>query len=603
MPFRLPTPHRRRVRTPHEPNDSGYRPGLDGLRAVSVLVVVAFHAGVFGAGWIGVDVFFALSGWLITGLLVAEFERTGDLALGSFWARRARRLLPAIGVLLVVALVLAWMNAIELRTRGVVGAVTYSTNWLDITGGGSYWDEFARPDPFRHLWSLAIEEQIYLVWPVALKILASRRSIRHATRTAAGAVVVASAAVMYFGAHAGWSVDRLYQGTDTRAMSFALGSLFAGVSLRRLGDRLGSLLLVAALVVASWLGRNGVDGTDIFRGRMFVVSVCGLVAVLVAAGLRSGPLCHPVVRRIGLWSYGIYLFHFPLVVALDEWSRWPRTIVVTVAAVAIAGVSFTYVERPVRERRVPRLALVSGAALVAVVSVLAFSVAEGVAPSADETAMVTLPPPVDSRPRVLVLGDSVPALASRQIVDVGRSLGFDVGVVASPACVASPFAIDQYVGSSCTDFIGSLDETVRESQPDVVVWWWGMTGIGLQWDGTKHEFCSAETGPIVEERTAWLASLSEGHPTAFVTPIPRTDRSDDDAAATHCEIESIESALGRLEVPVLRLDEVVCPSFPDSCDRIPRRDGLHFTEEGAESAAAWLFEQLSGPTFGLVASG
>ncbi|MEY3069894.1 MAG: hypothetical protein RL473_1, partial [Actinomycetota bacterium] len=153
-----------------------YLPGLDGLRALSVLVVVAFHSGVIDGGWIGVDVFFGISGFLITGLMVAEHERTGAVALGAFWMRRIRRLVPALVVLLGLIALLVQFNQVEVTARNIWGALTYSTNWVHIFGGTSYWDQFATPDPLRHLWSLAIEEQFYVIWPIVAWYVLKRRS-------------------------------------------------------------------------------------------------------------------------------------------------------------------------------------------------------------------------------------------------------------------------------------------------------------------------------------------------------------------------------------------------------------------------------------------
>jgi len=302
----------------------GYRPGLDGLRALAVLAVVGFHSGVFGAGWVGVDVFFALSGWLITGLIFDEISRSGRLSLGAFWARRARRLLPGVGVVVVLVALLGITNAIDVRRRGLFGAITYSTNWSNLTGGRSYWDAFASPDPFEHLWSLAIEEQIYVIWPLVIAALVMFGRSRQSIRFTAATIAITSLIIAWVGASHGWSIDRLYQGTDTRASTFALGAVFASVSFRRLPSWLNQVLLVVALAIGAWLARDGVGDTEMFHGRMALISVCGLVAVMAAATITTGPLCHPVLRRLGLWSYGIYLFHRPIALAFDETSRWVR---------------------------------------------------------------------------------------------------------------------------------------------------------------------------------------------------------------------------------------------------------------------------------------
>ena len=270
----------------------GYRPGLDGLRALAVLAVVGFHSGVFGAGWVGVDVFFALSGWLITGLVLDEISRTGRLSLRAFWARRARRLLPGIGVVIVLVALLGITNVVEVRHRGLLGATTYSTNWLNITGGRSYWDAFASPDPFEHLWSLAIEEQIYVIWPLVIAAVVMFGRSRRTIRFTAAVVAITSLIVAWVGASHGWSIDRLYQGTDTRASTFALGAVFAGVSFRRLPSWLNQVLLVVALAIGAWLARHGVGDTTMFHGRMALISVCGLIAVMAAAAITTIAAIH-----------------------------------------------------------------------------------------------------------------------------------------------------------------------------------------------------------------------------------------------------------------------------------------------------------------------
>ena len=179
-----------------------YLPGLDGLRAISVLVVVAFHSGVIDGGWIGVDLFFGISGFLITGLMVAEYERSGRVALGAFWMRRLRRLVPAVIILLGLIASLVKLDQLNVTARNIWGAVTYSTNWVHIFGGTSYWDDFATPDPLRHLWSLAIEEQFYVMWPIVVWFVLKRW-----TPTTLGKVALLgatlSAAIQVIGIHAG----------------------------------------------------------------------------------------------------------------------------------------------------------------------------------------------------------------------------------------------------------------------------------------------------------------------------------------------------------------------------------------------------------------
>ena len=590
-----------------------HRPGLDGLRSISVMVVVAFHTGMLPGGWVGVDLFFALSGWLITGILIAEVEQQGTLCLGAFWRRRVRRLLPAVGVLLGVVVVMRLFGWIELRQRGVIGAFTYSTNWLNIFGGTGYWDQFAAADPLEHLWSLAVEEQIYLVWPLLILAIVAMRGRGRAVRSAGLVVALASAATELYGSHADWSIDRLYQGTDTRAFAFAIGAATAGLSLRRLGNVLNHLLVAAAMVGIVWIGWDGATRPSMFRGPMQSISLLGLLAVVASAGITAGPLCWSVPRRLGLWSYGIYLFHWPLAVALEgRYSNRVWFLLVAVLSTALAATSYWFVEQRVRReglpgRRLP-LALTGGVAvIVAALSLTSAVVPAGAQPEA--TLPSLLPRPTQSvaetvdpespttaiavPQRVLIVGDSVPALAATEVVAAGEQRGLAVGVLAKPGCVASPYSDDQYDKGECGPFIAGLADSIAAADPDLIVFWWGGTGEGVSWQGDPVMTCSAEGPAAIEGRLEWLLGLAGDTPAALVTPVPRTDLDAAAATGTDCELADYESFAASTEMPLLSLDRLVCPAYPTDCDRVERYDGLHYTPDAAAEVGGWIFDQLT----------
>ena len=219
-----------------KPVESGrrYVPGLDGIRAIAVLAVIVYHVNVPGAGggMLGVGVFFTLSGYLITDLLLSHWRRYGDLGLGQFWVRRARRLLPALFVMLaVVSVWVALLDSAQLGAvrKQVLGAVLYVNNWFTIADHGSYFARFAPPLPLDHLWSLAIEEQFYLVWPFVL--LAGIWIFRKRKRMA---LVTIGLAALSLGAMAllyqpGTDPTRVYEGTDTRAFGLLIGAALAMV--------------------------------------------------------------------------------------------------------------------------------------------------------------------------------------------------------------------------------------------------------------------------------------------------------------------------------------------------------------------------------------
>jgi len=355
------------------------------VRALAVAGVLAFHGGVswLPGGFLGVDAFFVLSGYLITGLLLAEHAREGRVRWVAFWVRRARRLLPAL--LVVVAAVAVGARFLlppaELRlVRGdALSALGYVANWRMITRGGDYFADTASPSPLMHTWSLAIEEQFYLAWPVLLVgVLAVRRSAG-AVLAASALGIVASTGVMVVLAAHGASAARLYQGTDTRVASLLVGAALAALlarepvagahSRRRLRELsadgparrrvLGGLALAGAAVTAwSW---TAVDGADplLYRGGLLVAALA-VAAVLAAValapeGAASWLLALPPLPQLGRISYGVYLWHWPLfgVLTADRTGLHGAALLAVrcVATIAIATVSYVLVEQPVRRGR------------------------------------------------------------------------------------------------------------------------------------------------------------------------------------------------------------------------------------------------------------
>src|SRR5699024_2557398 len=205
----------------------------DGLRGLVVLAVVAYHLGRLRGGFVGVVVFFVLSGFLITRLLVAEHRRTGRISLSCFWARRVRRLLPAMAVTAVAVVVAgrrllpAWRLG-DLRTDGLA-ALGFVSNWRLIGGGQSYFDASSEASPLRHTWSLAVEEQFYVLWPLLIvgAILLLRGRPRWAAGSVSMLVAIGSATILHRGAGAGWDPSRLYYGTDARIFAMAFGGVVA----------------------------------------------------------------------------------------------------------------------------------------------------------------------------------------------------------------------------------------------------------------------------------------------------------------------------------------------------------------------------------------
>jgi peptidoglycan/LPS O-acetylase OafA/YrhL len=342
-------------------------PGLDGLRALAVIAVIAFHEqlSAFPGGFLGVDVFFVLSGYLITDLLVAQWNRHGHLTLRGFWARRARRLLPALGVLLVaVTAATAVIEPAQMTALrdALLAAVTYSSNWWQALAHHSYFAQFGPPPPLQHLWSLAIEEQFYLLWPLLLiGILRTCQSGRiRAALAWLGAALSALAMVLVY--VPGADPSRVYYGTDTHATALFIGSALALTwPLRRMqamsrdGARVPDAIGLAGIAVLAW-AMGHFAGTDrvLYPAGLLIVALAAGGVVLAAAspGLVSWALGGSVLRWIGIRSYGIYLWHWP-VIALGD-AAFPRQLPAhwiwlpeAALSVSLAAASWRWVEEPI----------------------------------------------------------------------------------------------------------------------------------------------------------------------------------------------------------------------------------------------------------------
>ncbi|MEY3055255.1 MAG: acyltransferase family protein [Ilumatobacteraceae bacterium] len=379
-----------------------YLPGLDGLRALAVIAVIVYHANPswLPGGFLGVEVFFVISGYLITLLLVAEHERDDSVDLRAFWARRARRLLPALFVMM--ALLVVWSAFFERDALGalrgdVIAGALYGSNWFQVWIGAGYTavNDFA---PLRHLWSLAVEEQFYVIWPVVMLIVlrAGRQRLPRVAMWFAGiafAIAVAVALLMPSGPigtcvetpNSFWTigdrciskVDLLYLSTPTRATGLLLGAALALVwrpfallrgPMRKKGPLLDPLALIGllGLMFLAWnskiLKLKGEEGLHadplLFRGGLFLTGLLTLLLISAVAHQKafSGRILGTTALRvIGERSYGLYLFHWPVFQALRHEAgialQLHEFIGAMAVTVVITEISYRYVELPIRERR------------------------------------------------------------------------------------------------------------------------------------------------------------------------------------------------------------------------------------------------------------
>ncbi|MGB7685022.1 MAG: acyltransferase, partial [Solirubrobacterales bacterium] len=361
-----------------------YMPGLDGLRAVAVLAVIAFHLG-FGwapGGLLGVGIFFTLSGYLITDILLAQLSARGHIKLGRFWLARARRLLPALFLMLLI--VVAWVTVFgpaqpqQFRDAVVANAV-YVGNWQLIFGDVSYFARFEPPGPLNHLWSLAIEEQFYIFWPfillVGTKLVRERplpSGVRPKLAVATLALAFVSAVLMAVLYKPSLDPSRVYYGTDTRASELLFGAALAMVwPSRRLTGRisvgarntLDGLGVVGLVAIAVMIWQTSQYSSFLYRGGFVLLSIATVLVVAAVAhpATRLGPILgwRPL-RWIGVRSYGIYLWHFPIIVlttpgGVANGREYLRAALQVAAIIGISALSWKYVEEPIRHGAIGRL--------------------------------------------------------------------------------------------------------------------------------------------------------------------------------------------------------------------------------------------------------
>lgn len=354
-------------------------PGLDGLRGIAVLAVIIYHADIsmLMGGFLGVDVFFVLSGFLITNLLLEELARTNTIDRANFYLRRIRRLLPALFLVLIASVLVSGLfvadAAYQVR-RDLPWAITFALNWSYLFFEQSYFVNISRPPLLQHLWSLSIEEQFYVIWPLLIiglyKLPLRRVTPRQKVFVLSLVLALASTAwMMYLSISNGFPIpndpSRVYFGTDTHAMGLLIGCATAALwrseklSLRLTPDRataMNGIGFLSLAGIAYFFLFVGELNEFLYRGGFLVLSILTAVLIVIAAhpGLKFGArLGNPVLKWFGDRSYGIYLWHWPVFVLMRtgidvQWSE-PINFVAKIAIVlVISDLSYRFVELPVR---------------------------------------------------------------------------------------------------------------------------------------------------------------------------------------------------------------------------------------------------------------
>ena len=349
-----------------------YITGLDGIRAIAVIMVLAYHLklALFKSGFLGVTVFFVLSGYLITGILISEVEEEGTIDLKNFWLRRIRRLVPAV---MSMAVVIIFVSAVVNRvifTKGCkdfLASVLGFNNWWQIFNKVSYFEAAGVPSPFTHCWSLAIETQFYLIYPLILlgiyKLAKSRgegrakRGLLFAGVTLLLALISVILMIVLFDPQQ--DASRVYYGTDTRAFSLLFGALLAILWDYRMVPRrlsasvnmvLGSVSFAVLLVMT--IAING-SSNFWYRGGQFVGTILTVLVIYIVLGRKtwlSRFLSNPVLKWIGDRSYSIYLWHYPIILLISKGIKasWWITLIELVLSVVLAELSYRFIETPIR---------------------------------------------------------------------------------------------------------------------------------------------------------------------------------------------------------------------------------------------------------------
>lgn len=499
--------------------------GLDGLRAVAVGLVLLYHGEVPAAkgGFLGISLFFTLSGFLITSILLRTHRATGRIALRTFWGRRYRRLLPA--AYLTLAFVVLFGATVATRQQladlpqAVLASILQVANWFFVVAGQSYVNLFAAPSPVQHFWSLAIEEQFYVAMPLLLIALLRRvRSMTVVAVTLLGMAVLSAVEMAVLYQH-GTSLDRLYYGTDTRAAELLVGCALAAVLARRpleipstAARRAWGIAGVGALAVMLWaVSRAVLANATLWRGGFFVFSLLAVV-LIVSVLLHAGPvpwlLSSRPLARVGRISYGLYLFHWPVFLWLDAnrtgLSLWPLLALRVAVTGAIAVASYHLLEMPIRNRslriRPIHLRWIAMASALAVLGGTVIAAQRNVPEQFGglESAISEAPAARDDpRLDVLVITDA----AGRHLADDLRRRA--AGRADLSVTVAEPFGCREVVGTgsehTCGNWRTEWPARVRSVDPDVVLF------HVSDWDATELARLAGTDDPVAQ--ADWLRRI------------------------------------------------------------------------------------------------
>ena len=593
-------------------------PALDGLRGLALLGVLLFHAnGALPGGYLGVDLFFVLSGFLITSLLLAEQRETGRIALGPFWIRRARRLFPALLSLMPVVAIYGryFARTEELQTvrAQALAALAYVANWQAIFRHQSYWQLFAAPSPLEHTWSLSIEEQFYVVWPSLVSLVLRRRTDRTLLVVCLALSALSMAAMLYL--FDPGNTTRAYLGTDTRMAGILLGAALATLispndqfdaRAVRILDVCG-LLAVLGLGVA-WATLRGTNAF-LYHGGFWLTELGALSLIACSvAGERSVVARVLAIRPLtwlGTISYGVYLWHWPVNVFFSTERTHLHGLGLHALrfalTFAIAIASYRFLEQPIRRHGVPfnrPLYIVPAAVALSVFLVVNATYAEG--RSEPRTPSAQLPSsgsaPEFVRFRIAVFGDSTANSLGWSLRNL-HGQGVAVELMGKDGC---NMLEDTCQGSRWVEQVQSLHPNAS------IVYLAGVFLYGFHVNGDWHTACrpdwDARLGRVLALRLGELAHEGGLVFTATVPyPVGPYENDSNDRQEFHERVDCInavirQSAAATPGVRVLDIGARLCPGGvcqqEVGASELVRPDGVHFSIDASKGLAHWVYEEL-----------
>jgi peptidoglycan/LPS O-acetylase OafA/YrhL len=633
---------------------------LDGIRAVAVLAVIAYH---FNYGWaqggfLGVDVFFVLSGYLITSLLLTEREKNGRIALTAFWIRRAKRLLPALFVMLIAVAI--WVGAntppfeISMRRDDLISTLLYYANWHFVASGQGYFVQFLTPSPLRHTWSLAIEEQFYLIWPIICAVALMLASGKRRIIAAVCVVGLLGSAIAMAALYVPGDPSRAYYGTDARMHQLLIGALLAvlmgqlgSLRLRRFASVVGPVAALTLLISFVLLpDQASVYYQGLSVGLAFVTAALVWSVEISPHSLLGRALSLRPMAWIGEISYGLYLWHWPIIIAIVSPtgpfiqlpSPWGISIERLILTFGLATTSFYLLEQPIQRGRMPvigrsvrRFAV---ATLVAIVAVggIAFWQTSGAAAVGDpaptrvcaDFSICLRHQGSQGAPVVAVIGDSIALSLDPAFLAISEQRGWTYVLEATGGCRSTHLLgwdptkpTIQQLNQQCYQKIPGLERQLLDTwHPDVVI----------DIDHKDVEDATGPDGSTFKAGTPEMLSLekqalkdlagtvtSAGAQFIFVQLSPSlpddcTSANKISTSACRLKVDSTHQAYYSMFLSLSQtvrgfltfsLNDMICPGnvcTPVVNGIIVRYDGVHFTQQANLWLASTIYSRIVNAT-------